>query len=1310
MRLFKNKVGRPSNETLRRRRKTYFIIAILVISIIGGGVFYVKNNFLSKINGTGKNAQTSKGNGDVATDESYLEPDGKITNVDANLVLKFSVNAKTSTTIQKKRADVDGDGKITSGDSRIISRLALDGKNPCGDINKDGKHTQADVDMIIAFSMGTKTPTEEQKERADVDGDGKITSVNSPKGKKTITDAMILYNFVHNGIGDVATSVDYSKKDGRVTKSDAEAILKFAVGNLTPTAVQKKAADVDGNGSITVDDAKLVLKKANEEDDIVEAVTVTYNKNGADSLLKTSTTCKISTDINKRNCEVTLPTIQAKSGFTVLGWSTNKSATSATYKANQKVKVSKNMTYYAITRSQDYIVATFKINNAKNITTKYSSCYKYNGATNCEVRTPSITAKDGYVARGWSKDSTWSDSKDPQNKNKLLMNQPIKISNSKDAIYYAVTTKRALDTLYEIKVEDMHEDGKNVVTLKEVKKYLNTYPDNVNNDYSMTRMYVKSATDGTTVKKYVEFSSYDSKTQETKNKKMRIDVDLTSSSNKKHITSKDKIVKLEKKNNSENDYRIILDYMYAKGNWQAHLNDTIQIYVKTLENNGKVYGPYGVDDYKFNGNYVYTGPNDNTKTLLYSYEIISERLSSELYGKTITRIVIEPYNYINATRSFILNGFSIVRYNSIKYNGHTKADSYYTSSYDKNATRVKIVNSMYDYAGIKWELPSNVKAEYGNISNHTKNHELEFLSGEVYYGVPYGGGNQATIESFTNKLSKTTGNKLVYVGEHQTKKVDSLNKSETENKSYWLENANLKALRLSCSTSVGTAIGSSIPLNMSLYEPHQWLYANYEFDYLGNINVKVGNKSYSLNDYIHYKDKDVTTSVSNPDPRGTSSKLIAKIESDNQLEKLYEAYAMAKPGDVTSMYNKGGDKSDTSAHHIRLVSGISAHVVCKKDKNGKKAGEEGFTPIVMVTKDSDGYGLKWPTGCRNYGGIDPQRSYLILTDITSSIRYCVNKDDKGNCLSNSKWELYSSNKLRFTSNDSLYVKPDNKKRYLWSSEKGYYESSSGTIVKYKGGYYVASKPDEKGYVNLDSKYIFLDKNGNLTDSAIKESNPGSMRSAGDLSSYMIADPNYVISWTPNSKYTDLKSLYDFNNTYGNWAINHIHTFEELREQGYFAVTMKQYKKTTITDPYAYIIDPNTNIQDVINKGIIGTIRSNNEIKQIKYEITLNSNKKETIIEYPNYNLIEGVEKNIYSFYWRQNKDIRTYLNKKYTGSKFYDDVLVYDESSPNGRKPKNSDFSLIDHIAYMHKTDTIKQFKISVVAGGKTITVLNLYD
>ena len=74
-------------------------------------------------------------------------------------------------------------------------------------------------------------------------------------------------------------------------------------------------------------------------------VTVTYNKGANVSAIgATSGTCTIQNSAT--NCQVTLPTITANSGYTSVGWSTTNGATTGTA-AGSKLTVSNNATYYA---------------------------------------------------------------------------------------------------------------------------------------------------------------------------------------------------------------------------------------------------------------------------------------------------------------------------------------------------------------------------------------------------------------------------------------------------------------------------------------------------------------------------------------------------------------------------------------------------------------------------------------------------------------------------------------------------------------------------------------------------------------------------------------------------------------------------------------------------------------------------------------------------------------------------------------------------------------------------------------------------
>ena len=59
MKLFKNSVGRPSNETLKKRRVIYVISAIAFVALVGVSIFFVKKQFFGEIGSKSKNAATA---------------------------------------------------------------------------------------------------------------------------------------------------------------------------------------------------------------------------------------------------------------------------------------------------------------------------------------------------------------------------------------------------------------------------------------------------------------------------------------------------------------------------------------------------------------------------------------------------------------------------------------------------------------------------------------------------------------------------------------------------------------------------------------------------------------------------------------------------------------------------------------------------------------------------------------------------------------------------------------------------------------------------------------------------------------------------------------------------------------------------------------------------------------------------------------------------------------------------------------------------------------------------------------------------
>lgn len=101
--------------------------------------------------------------------------------------------------------------------------------------------------------------------------------------------------------------------------------------------------------------------------------TVTLDKNGTNLNVD-----NLSCSTNRNSCSVTLPGF-LKNGYETLGWANSKSSKVADYKADEKIKLSNNITLFAITRKK------LAINVIGEDSSKEMSCYVYNDERSCEV-------------------------------------------------------------------------------------------------------------------------------------------------------------------------------------------------------------------------------------------------------------------------------------------------------------------------------------------------------------------------------------------------------------------------------------------------------------------------------------------------------------------------------------------------------------------------------------------------------------------------------------------------------------------------------------------------------------------------------------------------------------------------------------------------------------------------------------------------------------------------------------------------------------------------------------------------------------
>ena len=164
-----------------------------------------------------------------------------------------------------------------------------------------------------------------------------------------------------------------------------------------------KTAGYKINSSITLDKDKTIYAITSKK------LTATFKGNGA-SVSSSSSSCNIYN--TAKTCNVAAPTI-TRSGWTILGFSTNKNATTG---STEKTLVS-DKTYYAITKKN--IKVTFTENNNKNtypkaiknkkamqvkfdyIEYREAFCSIYNTQTSCKIKIPFVDVK-GLASSGFS--------------------------------------------------------------------------------------------------------------------------------------------------------------------------------------------------------------------------------------------------------------------------------------------------------------------------------------------------------------------------------------------------------------------------------------------------------------------------------------------------------------------------------------------------------------------------------------------------------------------------------------------------------------------------------------------------------------------------------------------------------------------------------------------------------------------------------------------------------------------------------------------------------------------------------------------
>ena len=190
--------------------------------------------------------------------------------------------------------------------------------------------------------------------------------------------------------------------DGNTTTIEKDTWYQSSSNQITSNQINISYTTT-GKAKVT---ARTVDKSNNysesTKDFTINKYTITFNKEPADKIgggtINITKSCYA---ISGQSCSITSPTIE-KTGYTIIGWNTNKNATTSTWNINTSKSILSSATYYPILKANIYTI-TYNANGGSGGPSSQSYKYAPNGNIYLSSDRPS---KTGYTFMGWSESSS----------------------------------------------------------------------------------------------------------------------------------------------------------------------------------------------------------------------------------------------------------------------------------------------------------------------------------------------------------------------------------------------------------------------------------------------------------------------------------------------------------------------------------------------------------------------------------------------------------------------------------------------------------------------------------------------------------------------------------------------------------------------------------------------------------------------------------------------------------------------------------------------------------------------------------------
>ena len=254
--------------------------------------------------------------------------------------------------------------------------------------NTESRNTKVIKKPTYTFSPNTLTI---KYNNADINGEAKYYFKSTVKGTSNINvNRCTLSNNIYTCDKPTTTNIEkdtwYQSSSNQITSNQIN-ISYTTTGKAKVTA---RTVDKSNNYSEST------------KDFTINKYTITFNKGTADKIgggtINITKSCYA---ISGQSCSITSPTIE-KTGYTIIGWNTNKNATTSTWNINTSKSISSSATYYPILKANIYTI-TYNANGGSGGPSSQSYKYAPNGNIYLSSDKPS---KTGYTFMGWSESSS----------------------------------------------------------------------------------------------------------------------------------------------------------------------------------------------------------------------------------------------------------------------------------------------------------------------------------------------------------------------------------------------------------------------------------------------------------------------------------------------------------------------------------------------------------------------------------------------------------------------------------------------------------------------------------------------------------------------------------------------------------------------------------------------------------------------------------------------------------------------------------------------------------------------------------------